>query len=447
MPSREPINAVEQDGVVAFQLPAVAHQPLTRSVIGSVLTGVLGQAALVVSGVLVARMLSVHDRGAVALALVFVLILVQLGTLGVPRAVTFEVARAGGSAGSVLSTAIPVAVAQTLGILGIGAVAALLLSTSRPDIGIVAFLALAYAPVGVVMQYGLATLQGLGSFRAFNVIRLAPGVIYAVFALIAFALGGANVPLVIIASVSANVIAAAFVVVQVRRELRTERATGLNDRARPQTTGSLLWFGMRSLVGSLSPLGSMGVDQLIVGLALSPATLGLYVVASSISNLPRFLAQSFGLVAYPHLASLSGGAQAEAIVRLLIVVSVVGGLVILALELAAGAIIPFFFGPAYSEAVPVARILLLSAFLFGLGRILSDSLQGAGQPLAGTVSEAIALLTLALLLGLLWESLDAFRFAIALTFAAGAGLLTLAIIAFLRIGRTGDGANSVAPPV
>jgi Na+-driven multidrug efflux pump len=80
-------------------------------------------------------------------------------------------------------------------------------------------------------------------------------------------------------------------------------------------------------------------------------------------------------------------------------------------------------------------MLLVSAYLFGIGRVLSDSLQGAGRPLGGTVSELIAGLTLASVLVVLWGSLDAFRFAVAMTFAAGAALVTLAGIAYFRMER------------
>jgi O-antigen/teichoic acid export membrane protein len=184
----------------------------------------------------------------------------------------------------------------------------------------------------------------------------------------------------------------------------------------------------------------MGVDQLVLGLTLPSATLGLYVVASSLCNLPRFLAQSFGLVAYPHVASLASERQGRAIVRLVIIACVVGALVIGALELVAGAIIPLFFGRAYAGAVPVAQILLLSALLFGIGRVLSDSLQGAGRPLGGTVSEAVAVLTLAVALVVLGDSLDVFRFAVVMTLAAGAGLVTLAVIGYFRMQRPRDAA-------
>jgi O-antigen/teichoic acid export membrane protein len=425
------MTSIDESGAMEVPVPVV-HQPLRRSAIESMLTGVLGQAFLVVSGILVARMLTVHGRGAVAFVTVIPVILVNLGTLGVPRAVTFEAARPGGTAKSALAAALPLAVIQTIGVLIVGLTIALFISVDQPDLRFAALLALAFVPFGVVLVYGLAALQGLRTFRAFNAIRLSPGICYAAFAVILFALGGADVPLVITAWLLTNVIGAALVVVQVRKELILEQARAASDGNLP-STGGLLRFGVRSLVGSLSPLGSMNADQVVVGLALSPNVLGVYVVASSVCNLPRFVAQSLGLVAYPHVASLTGRAQARAMVRLFATTGAVTGAAIVGLELTIGVLIPLFFGHAYSDAVPIARLLLLSAFLFGMSRVLSDSLQGAGRPLDGTFAEAASWIALSLALAVLWTSLDGVRFAAAMVVAAGASLFTLVGLAFFNV--------------
>jgi O-antigen/teichoic acid export membrane protein len=427
---------------------SATRQPLRRSVIESMFTGVLGQAFLVVSGILVARMLTVNGRGSVALVSVIPVILVNLGTLGVPRAVTFEAARPGGTARSALAAALPLAILQTIGISVVGLGVALFVSAGQPDLRLAALLALAFIPFGVVMVYGLAALQGLRTFRAFNVIRLSPGVGYAALALVLFVAGGADVPLVIAAWLLTNAVGAGLVSYQVRRELHIER-TRLRLPVNPPPTRSLLRFGIRSLLGSLSPLGSMNADQVVVGLALSPGVLGLYVVASSVCNLPRFVAQSLGLVAYPHVASLTGAAQARAIVRLVATTGAVTGLAILGLELTVGFLIPLFFGHAYSDSVPIARVLLLSAFLFGMSRVLSDSLQGAGRPLDGTIAEVASWVALALALAVVWTSLDGVRFAAAMIVAAGASFATLAVLAFFNVvgpnraeAKTREGADA-----
>ena len=41
----------------------------------------------------------------------------------------------------------------------------------------------------------------------------------------------------------------------------------------------------------------------VIGLFLAPAALGLYVVAQAFTNLPRFISESVGAVAYPNIAA------------------------------------------------------------------------------------------------------------------------------------------------
>ena len=91
---------------------------------------------------------------------------------------------------------------------------------------------------------------------------------------------------------------------------------------------SLLRFGIRGWLGTATPSEALRLDQVIVGLLLSPSALGLYVVGGSFSNLPRFIAQSVGLVAYPRIAAESDTSLAiRSLKRHLNAVLVIGGIV------------------------------------------------------------------------------------------------------------------------
>ncbi|MGH8546911.1 MAG: lipopolysaccharide biosynthesis protein [Gammaproteobacteria bacterium] len=412
---------------------------LVLVLMGSIFTGVMGQGTLVVSGILVARMLSVPDRGIVALATVLPFILVQVGTFGVPRAITFESARLGGSPRLTLTRVIPLAVTQSAFILVVGAGATLFLSGDRPELGPALFLALASIPIGVALQYGLAALQGLERYRAFNVIRLMPAVIYALLVTVIFASGAGSATVLILCWIAASAISASAVLLRLRMDVSSMREPRLDPPATSRT--ALAKLGFRSFVGSISPLGSMGADQLVVGVLLSPASLGIYVIASSICNLPRFLAQSIGMVAYPHVATLNGREQAAAIIRLVIFTSVVSGAAITLLEISAGILIPVLFGTRYADAVPVARFLLLAAFFFGIRRVLSDALQGAGHPVNGAISEGIAWITLGLALAFSLDRIDPVRFAVALSIAAAASAFAMGLVSFRAVAPSRNPTN------
>ena len=86
------------------------------------------------------------------------------------------------------------------------------------------------------------------------------------------------------------------------------------------------------------------------------------------------------------------------------------------------------FGPA----VDVARILLISAFMFSLTRVLSDCARGAGRPALGSLAELVALGSM-LPFVLLLSASGVRGVAVALCLAAAAGTAT--IVVGMLVGR------------
>lgn len=412
----------------SLDIPMVPTRPLGRTMISSVFTGLAGQAALVFSGVAAARMLTVEDRGSLALIAVVPALLVQIGTLGVPLAVTFAISRSRRNTGTVLRQVRRLALAQSAGLLVTGAIVAFVLSMGRSvEVSLAMYAALAYIPAGVASQYGLAVLQGSGEFRLFNVLRLVPSVLYAAYAFGWFLVGGADILWLVAGWLGANLVAATLTLRVVRQGHRQAKPVTdqADSRREHQPTPGLLRFGIKSLPGYLSPLDSLGADQLMVGLLLSPTALGVYVIASSVCNLPRFVAQSAGLVAFPHVASLGSPAHLRALVGLVALSGTIAAIFVIVLELSVGWIIPTFFGAVYAAAVPLTRLLLVAAFLFGIRRVMSDSLRGAGYPHDGTLAEIVAWIVLVTLLFTVGNRLNVETFALALSGAAAASVITM----------------------
>ena len=68
-------------------------------------------------------------------------------------------------------------------------------------------------------------------------------------------------------------------------------------------TSWILRFGRRSLFGGAPAVEAYRADQAVVALFLPPVALGIYVVALALTNLPRFIARSVGMVATPTVAA------------------------------------------------------------------------------------------------------------------------------------------------
>src|SRR5262245_4416797 len=127
---------------------------------GSVLTGFVGQAVLIVSGVLAARILGVQDRGYLALLVLFPSVLAQIGSLGLPLAATFELSRDRSRWGEVIRTLQRPLVVQTasLVLLHAGILAAVFWTDSHA-VKVAALLSLGAVPAILGQSYGTAILQ------------------------------------------------------------------------------------------------------------------------------------------------------------------------------------------------------------------------------------------------------------------------------------------------
>ena len=175
---------------------------------------------------------------------------------------------------------------------------------------------------------------------------------------------------------------------------------------------------------SLLPLGSMRADLLFVGLALPALSLGYYAIAASLCNLPRFLSQSAGMVVYPLVAARGMDGVGA---RVLLASSIASGLLVAVLILIADPLIPLLFGQDYRPAIPIAQVLLVAAYLFGVRRVATDALLGTGNARSGLVAEGVAWVVYGGLLILLWQTLDTLGFALVLAAAAVISLVALGV--------------------
>jgi O-antigen/teichoic acid export membrane protein len=394
---------------------------LTSHLISSIATSLSGQVALLVSGVVAARLLGPEDRGNLALLVLIPMALSQLGNLGLPLALTYQFSKDETTARGALGHLARPALALTATLVAVHAVIVLALVADREvDVQVAAAISLLVIPADTASLYGLAILQGRRDFAAFNVLRLLPAVLYSGLAFCAFVLGAGSLPLFMLLFVATYALVGAVTLVTALR-----RSPPRDDPAAPRS-GALLRFGVRGLFGSVSPLETLRLDQAIVGLYLSPAALGLYVVGVAFTNLPRFVAQSIGVVAYPHVTAHDDPSRARrSMWRFLLVSIAVSAAVIVPLEILAGWMVPAFFGPAFSPAVPIMQILLVSSLFLSARRVLTDASRGTGQPGLGTVAEIVAWISLVPGIALLAPRFGPEGVAVAFTISAAISLAVL----------------------
>jgi O-antigen/teichoic acid export membrane protein len=395
---------------------------------GSVLTGLVGQAVLIVSGVLAARILGVEDRGYLALLVLFPAVLAQIGSLGLPLAATFELSRDRSRWAEVIRTLQRPLVVQvvSLVLLHAGILAAVFWSDSHA-VKVSALLSLCAVPAILGQSYGTAILQGQQRFLAFNVLRTLPATSYSIAVLAIFVLGRGDLQWVVGAWIVASVFSATVTLLVAVRGVALRSA-----RRSAEALHSMLRFGIKGLLGWTSPVETLRLDQAVVGLFLTPAALGLYVVGLAFANLPRFIAQSVGYIAYPRIAARRGEEAWRDLWQFFWLATGSSTLVVLALELGVAWLVPVFFGDEFSGAVPLARILLIGALFLSARRVLTDGAQGLGWPGLGTLAEVSSWAFLLPALGIFTPLWHARGVAVALTVSSA---LSFAVLLVLLSGR------------
>jgi O-antigen/teichoic acid export membrane protein/O-antigen ligase len=339
---------------------------------------------LVASGVIVARSLGAEDRGYLALLVVISGICTLVGSLGILSAVPYYLARDPHGSRRIMRSLRGLAVLQVVGTVAVQAVVLIAIAADDPGrVQVAAFISLLLPPGIFAYGYAEAILLGQQRFTAFNVFRAVPTTIYAAFVLAAFVLGVADIVVVMAIWAGAHLLGGVLALaVAVRGLPRTARGGPIPSRR------TITAFGLKSLLGSLSPIETFRADQAIVGLFLNPVALGLYVVAQALTNLPRAAAQSIGYIAYPRVAASPDRAEGRrALWKYFFVGVVVTGALVTILVVTADKLVGIFFGSDFEAAVPVARILLLGTFFAAVRRVLTDGLRGLGHPEIGTIAE------------------------------------------------------------
>ena len=150
-------------------------------------------------------------------------------------------------------------------------------------------------------------------------------------------------------------------------------------------------YGVRAQVGVIVTQLNLRLDYLLLVAFTSPATLGVYAVASKYAELIRIPGAALSYVLYPTFAR-DGGAKARASARRLVPRAglLTAGLAV-PLWLAAGFLIPSVYGAEFDAAIVPAQIILLGLALDGTAGVVVGFLYGVGRPGLTSVAMTVGL--------------------------------------------------------
>lgn len=398
--------------------------PARGAVAGSLASGLVGQLMLLVSGVAVARTLGPTDRGYLALLVLLPAVLQQVGTLGLPLSTTYFIAKDERDEPAVRRSLVAPAVLQAVVLVALQGFLLYLLLDGQPGaMRDAAIVSLALLPGAIADMYGKALLQGQGRYRAFNILRNATIAFYLAGLAAVWLVDAADIVGIMVAWVSANLLSGALTLIVALhgRPPHAAEHAGVSRRR-------MLEFGLLGLLGSLSPVATFRLDQAVVGLFLSARELGLYVAGLAFTNLPVVISRGVAMIALPEVARATPEKRQAATRRFVWLATALSSVVVAILILAAGELVPLLFGPDFTEAVTITRILLIGAVFTGARRVLTDSVSGSGRPGLGSAVELVSWIVLVPLLLVLAPIWGTEGVAAALTVAAAISFVVLVIL-------------------
>lgn len=359
------------------------RSPLANSLV----VGVAVQGLNAASGVLLARALGPHDRGIVAAVILWPALVVTVGYFGISESLTYYAAR-GVEPGRLIGTAVALCVAQSVVLTAVAAGVVLFALRHDGSHAVVLGLRyLVYVPLFLVGDYAIRTLQGLARFGIFNILRLLVPAVTTAGIVILYVAGRVSEGTAIIPSLCSYALLAGIgaAALAKRPRSRVEWDAGL--------ARSAVMYAARSHIANLASLANQRLDQVVIALFLTPAQLGLYVVAVTLTSGAPIIAASIAAIVLPTVASLANPVDRRVAASRYVRLTVVGTLVVtVPLLVLAPRVIALFFGHGFVAVANVNRILLVGAAFLALGQTLRALLLALGRPLDVGKAELLALL-------------------------------------------------------
>ncbi|WP_173275821.1 oligosaccharide flippase family protein [Paenibacillus sp. NEAU-GSW1] len=327
------------------------------------------------TGIMIARFLGPVGRGEQAVMIMWPQVLSCLVTLGLPSSVIYCIKKNESDQASLYFSAI--AIGAVIGSLAV--VAGLFVIPSRmeeysPAVIEFAKWALIVTPFSLLGLVNNAALQARDEFTLFNTVRYVPNIMTLLFLSILVFTNHVNPFLTSLAYLTPQIPVTLWLIVRMSVIYRA------NWKVNAQSIRTLAGYGVRSYGTDLAGTMSYYIDQIIVVSLLMPQSLGLYVVALSLSKILNTVQVSVVSVFFPEASRLEKQSAIEYTLKVFRLTSIITlALALLALLLSPYAL-PLLYGASFAKAVPVLEILLLQVVIASGADTLSQGYMAIGKP-------------------------------------------------------------------
>ncbi len=340
------------------------------------------------TGMLTARLLQPSGRGELAAILLWPQILSGVCTLGMPSSITFQLRRKPNASGALLSAAL--LIGSAFGLIMTAVVIWCMpyfLRQYSHSIVVAARWVVLNTITGVVLLIGRSALEANDRFSRSNIILILPPSLTIVGLVLCQALHILTPISASICYVVAGLPSLLLVLIGLSKSFR-----GF-DLTRLQAARTLLSYGVRSYGIELCGTLSLYVDQVLVITLLSPESMGVYVVALSLSRVLNALHQSIAMVLFPRSVGIPSEEVVELTGRALRASLILSGLGALFLILTGPMLLTLLYGPRYRSVNTTLQVLALEAVLSGCVTVAAQAFMALDRPGEVTLFQLGGLLT------------------------------------------------------
>ncbi|WP_375422739.1 oligosaccharide flippase family protein [uncultured Friedmanniella sp.] len=377
-------------------MTAIAHAPtLRRAVLLMTASSFLVPAAGLITAPILARALSTDGRGELAAAIAPAGLMLAAATLGLPDALTYHLAKKPGATRPALAWASLVTVGLGLVCLLATFLSLSFLSGGDASLGRLILLATALTVPALVVNVFRGAATGRQLWGAVAVER----VIITSMRVVGFGLLFVGNDLTVLAGVLVNTVTPIVAGLVYWPLLRSPQEVTHPAEVSPEgdpdaaeedrgTLATIVAFGSKVWLGSVASMVLARASQLLMTPLSSVGDLGLYTVASTVSDLPLIVALAIQGALYGVNSKTRDAGQLTATARLTLLVAFVGCVVL-------GSTLPFWIGPLFGaefEPATVPSLMLLGSALICIpGLLAGTALSAWGRPGLRSLGLAVTL--------------------------------------------------------
>lgn len=373
-----------------------------KTILLTLLTTILVQGGNFASGVLAARLLGPEGRGDLAAAQLWPTTVAYMLLLGLNDAALYFSANAKLKDRQVFATGLwsGLIVGAAAILICWFAVVPRVYPTDRPELLQAVFLLLGLIPCHILGLIFQDMLRGKGMLGLWNLIRITLALGYPLAIAGLWLMGERG-----LLAVAGAYLLAHIPTVLIPLTALIRRGWG-GIKPEPEAAKEMLAYGGRIYASGLIYQANGRIDQWLIQTYLPSASLGFYVVATSVSQIPVTLAYSVAQVAFPRACAEADPTARGAVVGLylrLTLLLMIGASVVL--WLIAPLFLRLVFGAGFADASELVRWLILGILPLTIREFQALAFKAWNKTLALSINEG---LTLAINAGLLLVLLPAY---------------------------------------